>query len=217
MNKPELVFVVGCNAAGKSSFIRSRLYDLSDFEIIMTDVHKGRSKEVFQRALEQKKNIVLETVFNDSSFSLLIDTARDAGYLTSLIVLFLDSPTQSVERVAFRSLEQNGLPITEGNVKINFHENFKNVANYFFYFDYSSFYYTGMTNKTTFVMGFQKLSLIEYRTSNLIYPQKFADYSHGNQRLGQEGYQIIKRNLNYALGEADEVKEVKRQRPRLRL
>ncbi len=59
MNKPELVFVVGCNAAGKSSFIRSRLYDLSDFEIIMTDVHKGRSKEVFQGALEQKKNIVL--------------------------------------------------------------------------------------------------------------------------------------------------------------
>ena len=59
MNKPELVFVVGCNAAGKSSFIRSRLLDLSDFEVIMTDVHKGRSKEVFQRALEQKKNIVL--------------------------------------------------------------------------------------------------------------------------------------------------------------
>ena len=95
-------------------------------------VHKGRSKEVFQRAPDQKKNIVLETVFNDSSFSFLIDTARDAGYLTSLIVLFLDSPTQSVERVPFRSLEQNGLPITEENVKINFNENFKNVANYFF-------------------------------------------------------------------------------------
>lgn len=213
MNKPELVFVVGCNAAGKSSFIRSRLYDLSDFEIIMTDVHKGRSKEVFQRALDQKKNIVLETIFNDSSFSLLIDTARDAGYLTSLIVLFLDSPTQSVERVAFRSLEQNGLPITERNVKINFNENFKNVANYFYYFDYTSFYYTGITNKTTFVMGFQKSSLIEYKTSNLLYPQKFADYSYQNQRLSPEGYQIIKRNLNYVLSE----QEVKKQRPRLRL
>lgn len=217
MNNPELVFVVGCNAAGKSSFIRSRLYELNDFEVIMTDVHKGRSKEVFQKALDQKKNIVLETVFNDSSFSLLIDRARDKGYLTSLIVLFLDSPTQSIERVAFRSLEQNGLPITEGNVKINFNENFKNVANYFFYFDYSSFYYTGTTNKTTFVMGFQRSSLIEYKTSQLLYPQKFADYSYGNQRLGQESYQIIKRNLDFILTEKNEVKEIKKQRPRLRL
>ena len=217
MNKPELIFVVGCNAAGKSSFIRSRLYDLNDFEIIMTDVHKGRSKEVFQTALDQKKNIVLESVFNDSSFSLLIDKAKEVGYLTSLIVLFLDSPTQSVERVAFRSIEQNGLPITEGNVKINFNESFKNVANYFFYFDYSTFYYTGTTNKTMFVMGFQKSSLIEYKTSSLLYPQKFADYSYGNQRLDQEGYQIIKRNLDFFLSEENDVKEIKKQKPRLRL
>jgi hypothetical protein len=38
MNKPELIFVVGCNAAGKSSFIRSRLYDLNDFEIILKEI-----------------------------------------------------------------------------------------------------------------------------------------------------------------------------------
>ena len=66
-------------------------------------------------------------------------------------------------------------------------------------------------------MGFQTSSLIEYKTSQLLYPQKFADYSYGNQRLEQESYQIIKRNLDFILTEKNEVKEIKKQRPRLRL
>lgn len=217
MGNPELIFIVGCNAAGKSSFIRTRLNELANFEIIMTDVSKGRSKEVVQDALNQQKNIVLETVFNDASFKDLVDKARNEGYQTSMIVLFLDSPTQSLERVAFRSLEQNGLPISDGNVKINFNENFKNVANYFLYFDHSDFYYTGITNETQLVMTFEKSSLVEYKATNLLYPQRFADYSFGNQRLDSNGYQIIKRNLDFVLTGRLEVKEVKKQKPRLRL
>jgi predicted ABC-type ATPase len=217
MGNPELIFIVGCNAAGKSSFIRTRLNELANFEIIMTDVSKGRSKEVVQDALNQQKNIVLETVFNDASFKDLVDKARHEGYQTSLIVLFLDSPTQSLERVAFRSLEQNGLPISDGNVKINFNENFKNVADYFLYFDHSDFYYTGITNETQLVMTFEKSSLVEYKATNLLYPQRFADYSFGNQRLDSNGYQIIKKNLDFVLTGRLEVKEVKKQKPRLRL
>lgn len=217
MGNPELIFIVGCNAAGKSSFIRTRLNELPNFEIIMTDVSKGRSKEVVQDALNQQKNIVLETVFNDASFKDLVDKARNEGYQTSMIVLFLDSPTQSLERVAFRSLEQNGLPISDGNVKINFNENFKNVANYFLYFDHSDFYYTGITNEIQLVMTFEKSSLVEYKATNLLYPQRFADYSFGNQRLDSNGYQIIKRNLDFVLTGRLEVKEVKKQKPRLRL
>ena len=217
MDNPELIFIVGCNAAGKSSFIRTRLNELVNFEIIMTDVYKSRSKQVVQDALNQKKNIVVETVFNDSSFKDLVDKARNGGYQTSMIVLFLDSPTQSLERVAFRSLEQNGLPISDGNVKINFNENFKNVANYFLYFDHSDFYYTGITNETQLVMTFEKSSLVEYKATNLLYPQRFADYSFGNQRLDSNGYQIIKRNLDFVLTGRLEVKEVKKQKPRLRL
>ena len=80
---PELVFVAGCNAAGKSSFIRTRLNELADFEILMTDVYKGRTKELFFNALNSGKNIVLETVFNDESFKDLVDSANNAGYKTS--------------------------------------------------------------------------------------------------------------------------------------
>ena len=71
---------------------------------------RGDQKKCFKQPwIKRKISYVLESVFNDSSFSLLIDKAKEVGYLTSLIVLFLDSPTQSVERVAFRSIEQNGL------------------------------------------------------------------------------------------------------------
>jgi len=47
---PEIVFVVGCNAAGKSTFIRSRMDELENFEILMTDVYKSRTKELAVKA-----------------------------------------------------------------------------------------------------------------------------------------------------------------------
>lgn len=87
MKRPELIFVAGCDAAGKSTFIRTRLVELSTFEVIMSDVYKGRTQEIFNQALQQKKDIVLETVFNDGSFKNLVDQAQHAGYQTSLIAL----------------------------------------------------------------------------------------------------------------------------------
>ena len=94
MDAPELVFICGPNAAGKSSFIRSRISNLDGCEIIMTDVYKGRSKEIFLTALKQKKDIILETVFNDASFKDLADLAKNAGYHTSLLVLFRYTATK---------------------------------------------------------------------------------------------------------------------------
>lgn len=199
MQSPKLIFVAGCNAAGKSSFIRTRINELSGFEIIMTDVYKGRSKEVFFKALNERKNIIIETVFNDNSFKDLVDAANTANYQTSLVVLFLDSIQQSINRVAFRSLEQSGLLISDGNIKINFNESFKNIARYFFYFDEASFIYTGIKNQNTFVMRFNKSELIQYKATELNYPQKFAEYGFQFQRLNEDAYQIIKRNLDYGI------------------
>src|SRR6185312_12849679 len=111
MEIPELTIVAGPNAAGKSSFIRTRINELEGCELIMTDVYKSRTTAIFHEALTNRKDIVLETVFNDPMFKDLVDEARNAGYHTSLVVLFLDSIDQSIKRVAFRSLEQNGLQI----------------------------------------------------------------------------------------------------------
>ncbi|TAH00441.1 MAG: hypothetical protein EAZ15_09080 [Sphingobacteriales bacterium] len=79
MNQPEFYVITGPNGAGKSSFIRSRLNDFSDFEIIMTDVFKSRTGVVLKEAIRLKKNIVFETVFNDSSFNVV--------YLSNIYIL----------------------------------------------------------------------------------------------------------------------------------
>jgi predicted ABC-type ATPase len=207
MHRPELTVVSGPNAAGKSSFIRTRINELDGCELIMTDVYKSRTSSVFRRALENGKDIVLETVFNDAIFKDLADEARNNGYLTSLIVLFLDTIDQSINRVAFRSLEQNGLKISGGNIRINFNENFKNIASYYFYFDHSEFYYTGNADHNELTMQFQKSHLMSYKSSGLLYPQKFADFAAHDGRLNQDAYNIIKANLDFGLIETDTEKK----------
>jgi hypothetical protein len=69
MERPELIFVTGCNAAGKSSLIRSHRGELPDYEVIMTDVYKSRSREVFKEAILHRKYIILETPFNVQKFA----------------------------------------------------------------------------------------------------------------------------------------------------
>lgn len=197
MKKPELVFVAGCNAAGKSTFIRTRLNELEGFEILMTDVYKGQTKDLARKAITNRKDVLIETVFNDESFKNLVDEARNAGYQTSLVVLFLDSLQQSVDRAAFRKMQQSGIVISGSNVKINFNESFKNVATYFFYFDKSDFIYTGNGGKNDLIMSFQKSNLISYNSSELEYPQKFASYSYQKDRLNELPYKIIFSNKDF--------------------
>lgn len=86
MEKPEFILVAGCNAAGKSTFIRTRLNELEGFEIMMTDVYKGRTKGLAKKAISERKNVLIETVFNDEPFKDLIDEAHNAVYQTSLVV-----------------------------------------------------------------------------------------------------------------------------------
>ena len=218
MTAPELTFVVGPNAAGKSSFIRTRINELEGCEIIMTDVYKGRTKEVFSQALKAGKDIILETVFSDASFKDLVDQARHTGYHTSLIVLFLDTIQQSIDRAAFRQIAQNGLDITSGNIRFNFNEGFKNVAQYFFYFDQADFVYTGVTAKNELIMRFAGYTLTEYRPTDLQYPQKFADFSFGQKRLSKDAYAIIETNQPYLRPEQEVALQPARQlRKRLKI
>ena len=199
--KLEFIMVAGCNAAGKSTFIRSRLNELAQFEILMTDVYKARTKELAREAIAQRKNFLVETVFNDASFTELADEARCAGYKTSLIVLFLDELQQSLSRVAVRGIKQSGISITGGNVKINFNESFKNVANYFFYFDRSDFLYTGAGGTNLSIVTFSKRKMLRYNKNEFEYVKKFASYSFSEGRLTEESYKIIMLNDDYRTGD----------------
>ena len=198
MKKPEFVLVAGCNAAGKSTLIRTRLNELNRFEILMTDVYKGTTKDRAKQGIDRGKNILIETVFNDVSFKDLVDQATHAGYQTSLVVLFLDSLQQSIDRVAFRGMQQSGITISGSNVKINFNESFKNIATYYFYFDYSEFIYTGTGGINQSIMSFQKGELVNYHSNDLNYPQKFASYSFQKHRLSEEAHKLITANKNYS-------------------
>jgi predicted ABC-type ATPase len=197
MPQPEFFVITGPNAAGKSSFIRSRLNDFAGFEVIMTDVYKDRTKSIFDQAIAERKSIVFETVFNNSSFKAFIETAKRAGYKTNLIVLFLESPKQSLKRVVTRYLEQNGLEISNGNVEINFNENFKNVAFYHFYFDRADFIYTGIKGENQNVMTLAGLDIQFYQSNSYRFIEAFANFSFKNDRLSEEAHHIIIKNINF--------------------
>jgi predicted ABC-type ATPase len=193
----ELIFVTGSNAAGKSSLIRSRLSEFPDHEVIMTDVYKGRSRQVFSDAVRSRKSIILETPFNDEGFKDLIDHAKTAGYHCTFIVLFLKSPAQSFERVAARRAFEGGLVISSGNVEFNFIENFRNVSKYFPYFNESYFLYTGEIGRNQLIMRFEKDKLMEYVSNDLTFVQKFAEQAYKLERLDKHDLDIIAANKNH--------------------
>jgi predicted ABC-type ATPase len=201
MERPELIFVTGCNAAGKSSLIRSHRGELPDYEVIMTDVYKGRSREVFKEGIRQRKCIILETPFNDEGFKDLVDLANNAGYESTLITLFLRSPAQSLERVANRRALENGLHISAGNVEHNFIENLRNVSRYYAYFEESYFVYTGEVHSNQLIMRFEKENLVEYKANDLAYVQKFAEMAYHNQVLDRRELEIIATNKDFAMTE----------------
>lgn len=56
MERPELIFVTGCNAAGKSSLIRSHRGELPDYQVIMTDVYTYFEESYFVYTGEVHRN-----------------------------------------------------------------------------------------------------------------------------------------------------------------
>ena len=168
-----------------------------DYEVIMTDVYKVRSHEVFREAVIARKNIILETPFNNEGFKDLIDFSRNSGYQSTLIVLFLKSHVQSFKRVAARRNFENGLYISEEEVEYNFIENFKNVARYFPYFDEAFFVYSGSKGRNQLIMKFQQGSIVGYKSNDFVFIQKFAAYSYQLQRLNKTDFEIIVENKDY--------------------
>lgn len=212
MNYPEFIFITGCNAAGKSSLIRTHLSDYPDYQVIMTDVYKSRSRDVFLEALKYRKDIILETPFNNENFKDFADLARDSGYQSSLVILFLNNPTESFERVAARATFENGLDIPEEEVRYNFAENFRNVGKYFLYFDSSYFIYTGIKDLNQHIMTFEKGRLLEYKANDLDYIQRFGGYAYSIDRMDKQDLDIITANNLYK-----SEKMAQRQVPKMRL
>jgi len=204
MNIPELVFVTGPNAVGKSSFIRSRIAQLDTFDILMTDVFKGRIFELFDKSLKNRRDIILETVFNDSKFSELVNKAKQEGYFTQQVQLFLDTPNKSLDRANRRRILENGLAISKDTVLLNFNENFRNFSHYYFYFDRTDLIYNGGLNEAQNLITFNRMDLVKYQSNPFNYIQKFAEFSFKQDRMDKEVFEIIMANKNYLKNGQDE-------------
>lgn len=168
-----------------------------EFQVIMTDVYKSRSREVFIESMKDQKDIILETPFNNENFKDFADLAKGSGYRTYLVVLFLNSPSESFDRVAARHAFEGGLDIPKEEVSYNFTENMKNVAKYYFYFDEAVFIYTGQTRLNQHVMTFTEGRLVEYKPSDLDYIQRFAGYAHSIDRMESRDREIIAMNAPF--------------------
>ncbi|WP_207424330.1 zeta toxin family protein [Desertivirga brevis] len=198
MSTPELVFVTGPNAVGKSSFIRSRISQLETFDILMTDVFKGRIFELFDKSIKHRRDIILETVFNDPKFSKLVDKAKDAGYFTQQVQLFLDSPNKSLDRANRRRILENGLAISKDTVLINFNENFKNFSHYYFYFDRTDLIYNGGLNEAENLITFKGMELLRYQSNDFNFIKRFAEYSFQQDRMDKATFDIIMSNQSFS-------------------
>lgn len=195
--KPELIIVSGCNAAGKSTFIRSRINQFEDYQIIMPDVFKQNTYPMLKQSILATKHIVLENILSDTNIFPLIDLAIQKDYNLTLFQLFITSPSASLERVGLRRIEENGLNISKEEVKINFDLNFKNLANCYYYFNQAHFIHTGIKHENELIMSFEKGILSHYKHNSFSYIQYFNDYSRS---IGKDinGYEIIKQNENYS-------------------
>lgn len=174
--KKSLIIVSGCNAAGKSTFIRSRINQFENYCIIMPDVYRSGTYPVFQEALDRNENIVLENILRDEEVFLMINKAKEKNYNITLFQLFIKSPSLSLYRVSFRAINENGSPIEKIAVQMNFDANFKNLANSYYLFDTAYFLHTGIINQNQLIATFKKGTLVEYKHNDLSWIQYFSEY-----------------------------------------
>ena len=193
-----LIIVSGCNAAGKSTFIRSRINQFENYCIIMPDVYKSGTYTVFQDALGRNDNIVLENILRDDEVFLMLKKAKEKKYNITLFQLFIKSPSFSLERVSFRAINENGSSIEKLAVQMNFDVNFKNLANSYYLFDTAYFLHTGTINQNQLIVTFKNGKLVEYKSNELSWIQYFADYvvSIGKDL---ENFDRIKINKDFTL------------------
>ena len=114
-----------------------------------------------------------------------------------MVQLFLDSPNDSLDRANRRRVFENGLAISKDTVLINFNENFKNFAHYYFYFNKVDLIFNGGINEAINLMTFQGMDLIRYLNNDFDFIKKFAQYAYRNDRLHKNAFDIIVANQSY--------------------
>lgn len=120
MKNPKIIFIGGINGAGKSS-IRDKHLDIDENSInidpdklskqfkingIGTDASnlQGGKEAIrlFEQAIKDRKNIVLETTLSGNSVFKRFDKAQQNGYQIDVLYMGLNSVDKHIDRVAHR-------------------------------------------------------------------------------------------------------------------
>lgn len=119
MKQPNLYIIAGCNGAGKTTASMSVLPEVLDCEEFVNadEIAKGLSpfhpeemaieagKLMLKRIdylLGERKSFAIETTLATRSYKSLVDRAKEAGYLVTLLFFWLPSPEMAEMRVASR-------------------------------------------------------------------------------------------------------------------
>lgn len=142
--KKHLFIISGPNGAGKTTSAMKLLPDflqceeyvnadgiasgLSQFRPESVAINAGRAMLArIQELFKQKKSFAFETTLASRSFVILLKKCKQAGYTTSIIFLWLQSPELAIKRVAIR-VKNGGHSIQETTVRRRYK---KGIENFF--------------------------------------------------------------------------------------
>lgn len=148
----ELIIVAGPNGSGKTTLAKEYLdsnkgeyvylsadeiaYEINPEDPISVRLEAGKEfYNRFDRLIEGRKNVLIETTLSGKSVSNLIEQVKKQGqYLITLIFIFLDSEELCVERVKTR-VSKGGHPVPVkdivrrfGRSIVNFCETYRHLS-----------------------------------------------------------------------------------------
>lgn len=151
-DKNELIIIAGPNGSGKTTLAKEYLgsnkgeyvylsadeiaYEINPEDPISVRLEAGKEfYNRFDRLIEGRKNVLIETTLSGKSVSNLIEQVKKQGqYLITLIFIFLDNEELCVERVKTR-VSKGGHPVPEkdivrrfGRSIVNFWETYRHLS-----------------------------------------------------------------------------------------
>lgn len=151
-DKNELIIIAGPNGSGKTTLAKEYLdtnkgeyvylsadeiaYEINPEDPISVRLEAGKEfYNRFDRLIEGRKNVLIETTLSGKSVSNLIEQVKKQGqYLITLIFIFLDNEELCVERVKTR-VSKGGHPVPVkdivrrfGRSIVNFWETYRHLS-----------------------------------------------------------------------------------------
>lgn len=203
-----LIIVSGPNASGKTTLVKNNEQNLlnNNFSIILPDEILKYATSLTDRAevigehidsaITAKKNILIETPFQNEAFISRVEEIKKTGYETTLYQVYLSNEKESIKRVRER-FKDGGLYIFDKQVLENYHANFKSISNIFHRFNRAYFINNAADKNFVLTAHFQSGVLAMLKTTDDGYLKKLFKASARNSFITSAEMKIINANKDY--------------------